>query len=191
MNSRRPSPRRQRLLPSRAPSISTRSPPPGKSGSFLVLSIFIGIISGLLVVAFRMAIEWIQILTLGSAPHPGQFGSCSCPAWRVCWWPSSYSGSFLRHAAAASTRPRQRSTSTTAYLGQDDGRQIHYRRDRHRRRPLAWPRRPVIADRRGRRLGRQPPGFACRANGCGCLPRSVRRPAWPPPSMLPSRPSCL
>jgi chloride channel protein, CIC family len=39
---------------------------------FLVLSIFIGIISGLLVVAFRMAIEWIQILTLGSAPHPGQ-----------------------------------------------------------------------------------------------------------------------
>ena len=39
---------------------------------FLVLSIFIGILSGLLVVAFRMAIEWIQILTLGSAPHPGQ-----------------------------------------------------------------------------------------------------------------------
>ncbi len=40
---------------------------------FLVLSIFIGIMSGLLVVAFRMAIEWIQILTLGSAPHPGQY----------------------------------------------------------------------------------------------------------------------
>ena len=40
---------------------------------FLVLSIFIGIISGLLVVCFRVAIEWIKILTLGSAPHPGQY----------------------------------------------------------------------------------------------------------------------
>jgi CIC family chloride channel protein len=39
---------------------------------FLVLSIFIGIISGLLVVCFRVAINWIQVLTLGSAPHPGQ-----------------------------------------------------------------------------------------------------------------------
>jgi CIC family chloride channel protein len=39
---------------------------------FLVLSIFIGIISGLLVVAFRIAIEWIRLLTLGSAPHGGQ-----------------------------------------------------------------------------------------------------------------------
>jgi CIC family chloride channel protein len=40
---------------------------------FLVLSIFIGIISGLLVVSFRVAIEWVKILTLGSAPHAGQF----------------------------------------------------------------------------------------------------------------------
>src|SRR5487761_841798 len=40
---------------------------------FLVLSIFIGVLSGLLVVAFRIAIEWIRLLTLGSAPHPGQF----------------------------------------------------------------------------------------------------------------------
>src|ERR1700723_2073431 len=39
---------------------------------FLVLSIFIGVISGLLVVSFRIAIEWIKILSLGSAPHPGQ-----------------------------------------------------------------------------------------------------------------------
>ncbi len=37
---------------------------------FLVLSIFIGVLSGLLVVSFRVAIEWIKILTLGSAPHP-------------------------------------------------------------------------------------------------------------------------
>jgi CIC family chloride channel protein len=40
---------------------------------FLVLSIFIGILSGLLVVCFRVAINWIQVLGLGSAPHPGQF----------------------------------------------------------------------------------------------------------------------
>ncbi|HEY1965506.1 MAG TPA: chloride channel protein, partial [Acidobacteriaceae bacterium] len=38
---------------------------------FLVLSIFIGIISGLLVVSFRIAISWVQTLTLGSAPQPG------------------------------------------------------------------------------------------------------------------------
>jgi CIC family chloride channel protein len=40
---------------------------------FLVLSIFIGIISGLLVVCFRVLIEWIKILGLGSAPHAGQY----------------------------------------------------------------------------------------------------------------------
>ena len=40
---------------------------------FLVLSIFIGVLSGLMVVCFRVAISWIQVLTLGSSPHPGQF----------------------------------------------------------------------------------------------------------------------
>jgi CIC family chloride channel protein len=39
---------------------------------FLVLSIFIGIISGLLVVSFRIAISWVQTLTLGSALQPGR-----------------------------------------------------------------------------------------------------------------------
>src|SRR6201985_3662392 len=47
---------------------------------FLVLSIFIGVISGLLVVSFRVAIEWIKILTLGSAPHAGQFRPLLVPA---------------------------------------------------------------------------------------------------------------
>ena len=47
---------------------------------FLVLSIFIGVISGLLVVAFRIAIEWIRLLTLGSAPHGGQFRLLMVPA---------------------------------------------------------------------------------------------------------------
>jgi CIC family chloride channel protein len=35
---------------------------------FLILSIFIGVISGLLVVSFRMAIEWLSVLLLGSSP---------------------------------------------------------------------------------------------------------------------------
>ena len=39
---------------------------------FLVLSIFIGCLSGLLVVCFRISIEWLQVLLLGSGPHPGQ-----------------------------------------------------------------------------------------------------------------------
>lgn len=47
---------------------------------FLILSIFIGIISGLLVVSFRIAIEWVKILTLGSAPHAGQFRLLFVPA---------------------------------------------------------------------------------------------------------------
>jgi CIC family chloride channel protein len=47
---------------------------------FLVLSIFIGVLSGLLVVLFRVAIEWIKILTLGSAPHPGQYRLLIAPA---------------------------------------------------------------------------------------------------------------
>ena len=47
---------------------------------FLVLSIFIGVISGLLVVCFRMAIGWFQVLTLGSAPHSGQFRLLFVPA---------------------------------------------------------------------------------------------------------------
>ena len=37
---------------------------------FLVLSIFIGVISGLLVVSFRMAIEWLSVMLQGPAPGP-------------------------------------------------------------------------------------------------------------------------
>jgi CIC family chloride channel protein len=47
---------------------------------FLVLAIFIGVISGLLVVCFRVAINWIQVLTLGSSPHPGQLRLFFVPA---------------------------------------------------------------------------------------------------------------
>jgi CIC family chloride channel protein len=40
---------------------------------FLVLSIFIGCVSGLLVVCFRISIEWLKVLLLGSVPHAGQY----------------------------------------------------------------------------------------------------------------------
>jgi len=39
---------------------------------FLLLSIFIGVISGLLVVSFRMAIDWLSVLMRGSSPQPHQ-----------------------------------------------------------------------------------------------------------------------
>ena len=47
----------------------SRIAPKREERMFLILSIFIGVLSGLLVVSFRVAIEWIKILTLGSAPH--------------------------------------------------------------------------------------------------------------------------
>jgi CIC family chloride channel protein len=38
----------------------------------LLLSIFIGVIAGLLVVSFRMAIDWLAVLLRGSSPQPHQ-----------------------------------------------------------------------------------------------------------------------
>src|SRR5258706_15704243 len=67
-----PAPAAPAVAPSRPQYDVQRIAPSREERLFLVLSIFIGILSGLLVVAFRMAIEWIQLLTLGSAPHPGQ-----------------------------------------------------------------------------------------------------------------------
>ena len=42
---------------------------------FLILSIFIGVFSGLAVVCFRLAIEWTRVALLGPYPHPA--------AWRL------------------------------------------------------------------------------------------------------------
>ena len=50
-----------------------RIAPTRENRLLLVLSIFIGILSGLLVVCFRISIEWLQVLLLGSVPHPGQY----------------------------------------------------------------------------------------------------------------------
>jgi chloride channel protein, CIC family len=45
----------------------------------LLLSIFIGVISGLLVVSFRMAIDWLSVLLRGSSPNPGQLRLIEVP----------------------------------------------------------------------------------------------------------------
>jgi CIC family chloride channel protein len=45
----------------------------------LLLSIFIGIISGLLVVSFRMAIDWLRVLLQGSSPAPHQLRLLEVP----------------------------------------------------------------------------------------------------------------
>ncbi len=47
---------------------------------FLLLAVFIGIISGLLVVSFRMSIEWLTVLLQGSAPAPHQWRLLLAPA---------------------------------------------------------------------------------------------------------------
>src|SRR3984885_1046509 len=47
---------------------------------FLLLSIFIGLISGLLVVSFRMAIDWLSVLLLGSSVNSHQLRIVFVPA---------------------------------------------------------------------------------------------------------------
>lgn len=68
------------IRPGAAPLDVARLAPTRDERLFLVLSIFIGVISGLLVVSFRVAIEWIKILTLGAAPHAGQYRLFFVPA---------------------------------------------------------------------------------------------------------------
>src|SRR6195952_4565393 len=55
-----------------APATLAESMPAREEQLFLLLSIFIGVISGLLVVSFRMAIAWLSVLLLGSSPGPHQ-----------------------------------------------------------------------------------------------------------------------
>ena len=68
---------------------------------FLVLSIFIGIISGLLVVSFRVAISWVQTLTLGSAPQPGLLRLIFVPAIMGAGGGGAGASSSFRGRAAA------------------------------------------------------------------------------------------
>jgi CIC family chloride channel protein len=55
-----------------AEEMIARIAPAREERIFLLLAIFIGVISGLLVVSFRMAIEWLGVLLLGSSPNPHQ-----------------------------------------------------------------------------------------------------------------------
>jgi CIC family chloride channel protein len=48
---------------------------------FLILSVFIGIFSGLAVVCFRVAIDWCRIALMGPLPHPS--------AWRIVGAPTA------------------------------------------------------------------------------------------------------
>mgnify|MGYP001606183756 CR=1 FL=1 len=59
---------------------ATKIAPAREERLFLLVSIFIGIISGLLVVSFRMAIDWLRILLLGSSPNSGQHRLIIVPA---------------------------------------------------------------------------------------------------------------
>src|ERR1700761_5065274 len=60
------------LIDATPPLEATASLPMREERLFLLLSIFIGVLSGLLVVSFRVAIEWLSMLLLGVAPAPGQ-----------------------------------------------------------------------------------------------------------------------
>jgi CIC family chloride channel protein len=63
-----------------ATDVISRIAPGREERIFLLLSIFIGVISGLLVVSFRMAIDWLSVLLLGSSPNPHQPRLIAVPA---------------------------------------------------------------------------------------------------------------
>src|SRR5579875_377182 len=54
------------------PQEAAKIAPDREERLFLLLSIFVGVLSGLLVVSFRMAIEWLSVLLLGPATAPHQ-----------------------------------------------------------------------------------------------------------------------
>src|SRR5438270_2581869 len=76
----------EKIVESAPPAVTNAAETEARSSSareeriFLLLSIFIGVISGLLVVSFRMAIEWLSVLLRGSAPQPGQLRMVYVPA---------------------------------------------------------------------------------------------------------------
>jgi CIC family chloride channel protein len=71
----------EEIMTAKPPAHGEQPNPPGPLAAnaanreerlLLLLSIFIGVISGLLVVSFRMAIDWLDVLLRGSSPGPGQ-----------------------------------------------------------------------------------------------------------------------
>ncbi|HEV2646063.1 MAG TPA: chloride channel protein [Acidobacteriaceae bacterium] len=63
----------------RSPTLSTTAAGVREERLLLLLSIFVGVISGLLVVSFRMAIDWLSVLLRGSSPNPGQLRLIAVP----------------------------------------------------------------------------------------------------------------
>ena len=124
---------------------------------FLVLSIFIGIISGLLVVSFRIAINWVQALTLGSAPQPGLLRLIFVPVIM-----GAVVAALVQLCLSGGARQRGEPDQGRAlhlqrlHLVQDGDRQVHHLGAGGGRRLLAGTRGSGDADRRGRGFGDQP-----------------------------------
>ena len=125
---------------------------------FLVLSIFIGVISGLLVVCFRVAINWIQVLTLGSSPHPGQLRLLFVPM-GIGLLVAVAGAACLSRGAGQRHQPDQGSALhlQRLYLLQNGHREVHHLGSGHRWRILPRARRPLAANRGRRGLHGQPP----------------------------------
>lgn len=68
------------LMEATQPVDAGESLPAREERLFLLLSIFVGILSGLLVVSFRMAIEWLSVLLLGSTTGPREIRLIVIPA---------------------------------------------------------------------------------------------------------------
>src|SRR5579871_2830442 len=76
---------------------------------FLILSVFIGIFSGLAVVCFRLAIDWMHLALLGPLPQTHGWRLFVVPAAAGLVVAGLVLHVFPESAAAASTRPRRRS----------------------------------------------------------------------------------
>ncbi len=124
---------------------------------FLFLAVLIGIFSGVAVVCFRMAIEWVHLLSFGSSMFPPLLRVLIVPTARR---PCHCAPCDLR----VSRRTRQRRESDEGgglclewiHSIQHCRRQIPDVRPRHRHWPIAWPRRPLAANGRRNRFTSRP-----------------------------------
>lgn len=70
----------QNAVPMQAMTTPVLSPPASRERRlFLVLPIFIGVLSGLLVVCFRISIEWLRLALIGKYTHPGDWRLIAVP----------------------------------------------------------------------------------------------------------------
>ena len=159
---------------------------------FLVLSIFIGVISGLMVVCFRVAISWIQVLTLGSSPHPGQF--------RLFFVPMGIGLLVavlvqLVFPGARGSGINQTKAALYIYNGYISFRTVMGKfitaGSGHRWWIFAGTRRPVAANRGGCGLDGQPPAESLAGTVAHVCARLAPLRAWRRRSTLPSPPFCL